>query len=271
MGGAGLKAPPVRLDRRNARAGRGRGGVSGGAGLGVHSQAIMPQRSVWTNDVQHFACNMAHLIISDDLGRLDANSIIACLQPAYRIHSDRLRRSHGEAIEREARTLASDFIPESPASHVAGSDPTTGNPSHAYQLFTLQYANSYLGLAQCIEVDALRYAIDLALPISSHFDSARRLALFALGLAVLKCSATTGHFAQFMKPSASNWKRYKRYRSSQIWPCFRDGLASALESEPVGKNSINKVHRSDCVALLESLVETTERPSVIYALSIHVT
>jgi hypothetical protein len=84
-----------------------------------------------------------------------------------------------------------------------GDKPAANAP---YQMCTARYANLYFGVAQCVELDSLRAAIDVVEP-SAGF--ARDTALAALLIAATVCNSAP-HFAQ---PSVLRSRKTKQLKS----------------------------------------------------------
>jgi len=97
-----------------------------------------------------------------------------------------------------------------------------------YCLFTYYYANIYFGLAQCIQLDSIRYAID---QITDEEDRE-----WALGTLVVVAStiATShaGHFAQPKKLDINSIEYFTKQRGKSAWLEFSKRLIMiAQESE----------------------------------------
>src|SRR5260370_41292700 len=79
---------------------------------------------------------------------------------------------------------------------------------HRGNLFTLLYSNNYFGIQQSIEADAILGAIRTMHRAELLSDDHRRWLTIALGRALLRVANSTGHFAQYLKPHQSSYKRY---------------------------------------------------------------
>lgn len=90
----------------------------------------------------------------------------------------------------------------------------------------MYYADSYFSIEQCIEIDALRYAID-------RYGGHHRAAMIAgLISACARCINSTGHSAQYLKPTSdaalgrvdAKWRR-------SVWGAFLDSSSAV---SPIG-------------------------------------
>lgn len=166
------------------------------AGTGVIGRALADRYPVFPNDPNPYA---ALLSGAQRLGPMDrsAAEVVAALRPAFLANYASLARLvqasldeesaflHGEAdadaVERYAQFVHAPLLPltEGPSQGVA-------------RLVTERYANVYFGVAQAVEIDSLRRAIDVRFP---DLSVERELCLVALLLACVTC-ATGPHFAQ---------------------------------------------------------------------------
>lgn len=129
-----------------------------------------------------------------------------------------------------------------------------------YCLFSSYFANAYFSLQQCIEIDSLRYAIELGPP--EH----RSRYLYALIQAASHCAATPGHFAQFFVPRDRRNTRYiSKLRSRSVLERFLVGLDAFPRLTCLDRNN-NRTFQSDATVLLrERANELPKRNLVIYA------
>jgi len=122
----------------------------------------------------------------------------------------------------------------------------TFNKLAPYSLFSLYFANTYLGALQAAEIDSVRFAIDKLcdqwLPDNTHIDidsyKLRCMLISALISVINRINPGPGHWAAFPHPSESNLKQILTQRRLSVWDLFREKV-SAIES------SLNK-NRSDC-------------------------
>ena len=122
----------------------------------------------------------------------------------------------------------------------------TGNPAlitRNYDLFLNYYANTYFGISQAIEIDALRrFADRLDKQLRQHVVAATISAMTSL-------SSTTTHLAQYLKPNSKvGVERLARKRSSSIIQWVHDCLLRT-ESQPLIPG--NEVWNLDYIGMLE--------------------
>jgi adenine-specific DNA-methyltransferase len=132
-------------------------------------------------------------------------------------------------------------------------------------LFRDTFSGSYFGLSQAIEVDALRYSIDLAMSKQLINIDQHRWLILALCVALSRCATSTGHFAQPLTAKQSNIKRFLKQRSRSI----RDAWLDAIEGlTPVGTPNWrrhNRAFRGDALLQLDALATAGQKPAVVYA------
>jgi len=165
------------------------------------------------SDVQEFSQLLA-TIQGGEVTPLDAGALLQQILPAAEAHirdmsaqiEPFLRREdhllHGEindAAVREYTCLANDFPTYPGGGQCLGWDPVRevrlrqANPRRIpYCLFTAYFANVYFGIRQCIEIDALRYAIDA---LKNGHERAMALGALVVSLSVVG-TTYAAHFAQ---------------------------------------------------------------------------
>ena len=140
------------------------------------------------------------------------------------------------------------------------------HPTHTpYRLFVITFSGGYLGLRQCIQVDSIRYAVDLLRDGGVFDEHQHRWMCLALCQAVGRVATTTGHFAQYLRVKGKNMKWFVRQRGRSVW---REWLRAIFECSPIGTSawrSRNRVFRDDAAELLQMLCERGERPAIVYA------
>ena len=246
------------------------------AGMASVGRSAADHRNIWLNDAQTYST------ISSQTQFLNCNA------SALRLISFRraLRTSKKVLVELSAE-LANPLAIE--ASALASRDPARilaaeavsqelcTSPEHrqraikardegGYRLFVSTYAGSYFGLRQCIEIDALRAGIDVAAPAEDGaYVGVRRWMLTALGAAVSRCSNSTGHFAQYLTPSADNVARVASKRRRSICLEWVDRLRLIKQVGNYTWRKQNRVFCGDACVLLNQLASETRRPAIIYA------
>lgn len=129
------------------------------AGSNAVSYALKPYFTVYTNDVQMYSKIISEAIIVNQSETISSSSATCELEANYQ-------------------------------HNIANKD---------FSFFEQIYSNTYFSKKQCIDIDALRYAIDF-------IDNKYRKSLYLLALMATMCKvqSTPGHFAQYMP---SNHKR----------------------------------------------------------------
>lgn len=135
----------------------------------------------------------------------------------------------------------------------------------AYNLFTTNYGATYFGLFQCMEIDSIRYALDIAMSKETINTDEWQWGILALGSAMQRVATTTGHFAQYLEPKTNTLKPYMKQRNKSVWGFF---INSLREIYPIGSSQWrkeNKVFQGDSLEVLASEPMHEFAPSVIYA------
>ena len=248
------------------------------SGICAVGEAVAPARQIWCNDVQVFAATVATSFFTSPILPTHADRAEAAASPHYiqnrrsleeRFYSlmkeerdalesgdlDRIRRlehnmpniSSNKSLEEERACLArrSDSFP--------------------YRLFTITFSGGYFGLYQCIQIDSLRYAIDLLRDTGSSCEHQRRWMCLALCQAVSKVATNTGHFAQYLRVKGHTLGRFRARRRRSVW---WEWLCAMRQLSPIGTKAWragNRVFSEDANRLLRVLQEKVERPAVVYA------
>lgn len=239
------------------------------AGMCSVAEQVGPTRQVWVNDAQVFAANVGEALFVSADEPPDALWVVDRHHELYIEHVDRLRSHFERAIALEKRLLEinsyDQFCGLKARLQSALRKASRTAPERAGNLFCRLYADSYIGLFQAIEVDAIVHAIDRSKARGLISEDQRRWMLIALGRAMLRSSTSTGHFAQYLKPNSRTFVRYQRQRSRDIW---KEWASSIDEVSSVGSASWrrkNRVFNQDCLGLLAGLKNKRVRPSVVYA------
>ncbi|MDR6189192.1 adenine-specific DNA-methyltransferase [Agrobacterium pusense] len=239
------------------------------AGMCSVGEALAPHRTVWTNDVQTFAYEVACALFTDgeypldrvqasdlcfDSYRAQKENLAAYFSRSLNIEHDLLRCVEFDDFDKVYSTFKSVFATE------------RARPINSpFSLFTQLYPDTYFGLMQAIEVDAIVAAIEGLNDRQGVGDGHRRWLRVCLGRAMLRTANSTGHFAQFLKPKASSFRTFLRQRRRGIW---EEWLNSIDDVTPVGTAEWRKGNKSfnrDCLDLIPSFKNKLPRPSVIYA------
>lgn len=232
------------------------------AGMGAVADAHAGTRQVWTNDVQHFAYLAGRCRFTDPHGPLPSSKMRELAAPIFQNNMDLLKEQNwmiwgaAEKLPRASTftefELLFDRVSEDVALHEG-----------AYGCFISTYANAYFSLTQSAEIDSIRCAIDTLRGRGVLTRSEFEWGLLALGHASLRVANTTGHFAQFLTPSAKNFRRVAQQFGR---PVFDQWILSLETLKPAGTTewrSSNCATRSDCDSLLKSL-RGTNGVGVVY-------
>lgn len=248
------------------------------AGMCAISSSVVESRSVWCNDIQRFASTVATAFFTSPPLAISTDHAAALALPPFLHNTAQLRIRFGRELAWEQEAYASREVCqirslEHRMPNVAGDDalgleraalarrPTTT----PYRLFSVTYSGGYFGLAQSIEIDSIRFAVDQLLAGGSINAADHRWLCLALCQAASKVATTTGHFAQHMRPNAHNHARYVAQRRRRVWPLW---LSALFENHPLGSTSWraqNRVFRQDAGTLLHDLRRNNSRPTVVYA------
>lgn len=232
------------------------------AGMGAVAEAHAGRRQVWTNDVQHFAYLVGRCRFADPLGPMPASRMRDLVMPIYENNMDLLQQQNQRAWAATEKLFeASTFEQFDRLFHRVSRQSIVHEG--AYACFTVTYANAYFSLKQCAEIDSIRCAIETLRGTGVMTQAEFEWSLIALGHSALRVANTTGHFAQFLTPSAQNFKRVlKQFRR----PLFDAWLASLDTLRPSGTaewRASNVATRSDCHALFK-MIPSAEDVGIVY-------
>ena len=167
------------------------------AGTGCVTRVLSRRFDLWANDANGYAAVLAR---AQTLNFADAGRALRTrLRAAADENADRLMDMARDAVLEEEGFLNDEFNEENrvryvtfcatPAVAPRGDQPGYEEP---YQLCLRGYANVYLGVAQCIDADSIRKAIEIE---TAEGSDLRSLCLAALLAAVSVCNSGP-HFAQ---------------------------------------------------------------------------
>ena len=236
-------------------------------------------RAVWSNDVQRYAALVGECALTSRdkplrspdlsriLGEVFGENVLALRE---RFESDLLaeRNLLGESSPKKYQAIADDWkhVGNDQALAAEASGLSKSRNEFPYRLCTLTFAHGYFGLRQAIEIDSIRYAIDKARTASRLTEGQARWSLLALLQAASVCSATPGHFAQYLHPTDDGGtKRIRRQRMRQPWQLFLDAVD---EQTPLGTASWregNRVHCEDVLNLWTVLDKHELDHAIVYA------
>lgn len=248
------------------------------AGMCAVSTAVGQSRPIWCNDVQTFASSVAMAFFTSTPLSISSERAATLTLPLFRHNGTQLRDRFVGQLLLEDRALASGSVwrirklehhmPNVAADEELEIERATlaKSPSASpYRLFSITYSGGYFSLAQSIEIDSIRFAID-QLRLHGAVDNVdHRWLCLALCQAASKVATTTGHFAQHMRPNDRNCRRYITQRRRAVWA---EWLRAVFENHPIGTTTWrarNRVFQRDTNTLLSDLQQNRIRPSVVYA------
>lgn len=248
------------------------------SGICAIANAVGSSRQIWCNDVQLFASSIASTLFVSPPLTLSSDQAADAAHKFYENNCTALRDRFKAHLKDEDRALQSENICQIKSlEHNSPNIATEWSldcerawlakkPNiFPYRLFSLSYSGAYFGIHQCIEIDSIRYAINMLREFGEIDEDQHRWMCISLCQAMSKVSTTTGHFAQYMRINENNAKRFIKQRSRSIW---REWLRAMFEISPIGSKewrSRNRVFSQDANLLLQSLKSNGQSPAVIYA------
>jgi len=239
------------------------------SGMCAIGAAVGTARQVWNNDILVFASRVARaLFVSTD----PPLSPLACGDihfDRYRIQRDRLARVFRGSLDAEGELLQSETY-RGFESELARLAPLLDQESkrcrvRSAHLFATTYSGTFFGVRQAIDADAIVRSIRAARSERKITSDEALWEVIALGRALLKVANSTGHFAQYLKPKQTNFRRYLALRRRSLWA---EWLSSLADMSPIGTPAWrrkNKAFHDDTLALIPRLARTKADVAVIYA------
>ena len=238
------------------------------SGMCSVGEAVGPVRPVWTNDAQVFASEVGAALFTSQTLPLRSQAIADRFHTTYRIALSRSQEMWSSQLAIEQALLEAPNFDTFDLQRASLLDALqTGARENGLQrptLFASQYADSFFGLSQALEIDAIVEAVRGQSPNLKMSESQRWL-MIALGRTMLRISTTTGHFAQYLNPKPNNFRTFQRQRRRRVW---KEWLESNDELDPIGGaewRRQNVAFNEDTLRLLPNLRNAAERPSVVYA------
>lgn len=239
------------------------------SGMCSVGEEVAPTRQIWTNDAQVFSAEVARALFASKDEPPGAIFTADRIHPLFAQHRHSLARAFCRSLLAEQRLVGSTNYAEFSKFQATLTRTLRAELSAAQRrrgnLFTTYYSGNYFGLQQAIDIDSVHQSISLAAERKLITADQKRWLLIALGRAILKISNSTGHFAQYLKPSKTSFMRYLRQRRREVW---EEWLYSTGELNSVGSiswRSKNRTYNEDSLTLIPKLRRLKDRPSVIYA------
>lgn len=239
------------------------------AGMCTVGEEVAPKRQVWSNDAQVFASEVGRALFTSNDEPLGALQAADLHFDSFEKHRDRLSKRCALSLVAEEALFQSQTFSvfskrKTKLSKMLGMETATLSRRHG-SLFTKLYSDSYFGIHQAIEADAILQSIFSAHAKGILREDHKRWLTIGLGRSLMKLANSTGHFAQFLKPKAATYQRHLRQRRRSLWT---EWLFSAGELQAAGTSDWRKRNRSfneDSLSLVPRLARSRVRPAVIYA------
>lgn len=207
-------------------------------GSGAVSNAFAQIGPVYASDAQSF-CRILAKMQGNGYQESSASSLIESIYQDYKWHMDAMRQKFADFLQEEEQIFYldlkeketvlkqySDFIEnfELYSSDCVNSEEVEilikeRKQNHAlvpYCLFTYYFSNVYFGLAQSIQIDSIRYAID-----QIEDEETRKWALGALVVTISNIGTTySAHFAQPRHLDQGSIKNILGRREKSVWHEF---------------------------------------------------
>jgi len=235
-------------------------------------------RAVHVNDVQCYAELAARCLIASPEPPPASRAVATLLREGFEDNRARLHHRFAGDLRREEealspggsermRALADDWRHAANDTGVAAEVARLAHaPSPPSRLCTLVFSHGYFGLAQSIDIDSVRFAIDKAREDRTTSASDALWLRLALLQTASRVAATPGHFAQYLRPaSAATTARITAYRRRPVWEWF---LRDVEVLRPYGTMTWrrgNSVSRRDALELAEEGADGPAGPAIFYA------
>lgn len=218
----------------------------------VSHEALSRGMRIYANDIQPYS--YAVLKSAFQVPKAGIKALIATVESTSFDDEDLLegREELSEYLAREMYYLnqrqSPDFDWESYQEFCKGPFLTTSGKTNVatFDLFSTYYANSYFGVRQCLEIDALRQlAAQLDQDAASHLIASITSAMTFL-------SSSTTHLAQFLKPSSDkNARDLLDRRSRSVVHAVLDKLRALEEYEPTPVGDVTNLDFEDALGQLD--------------------
>lgn len=240
------------------------------SGISAAGFSVAPSRQIWCNDAQIFSRVLTEALFRSTADRPRTDHVAAIVRHLGDDNLNALARAAKDPLEEELGLLWDGEADEQIAIQARQREDCTmrradfeGRFSHC--LFTTRYAGSYFGLAQAIQLDAIRYGADQALELGFISDEEHRWALLALCRSIAAISNSTGHFAQYLTPSSTNLRRVLGKRRRCAWAHWLGALEDMYAVGDTDWRAGNRVFHGDAVDVLKEIHAQDIRPAIIYA------
>lgn len=243
--------------------------LDGFAGMCAVGEELADERQVWCNDSQLFAAEVAKALFTSVDEPPDAIWSADSHFSQFESHREHLSSFYREALNAEEALMSAEtfkaFVNRRDCLTRNLASPNFGAPKRCHNLFTTTYADNYFGLRQAIDADSIVAAIvDLQGSGKTTTDQ-KRWYLLALGRALLKIANSTGHFAQYLKPNRSSYRRFCTQRKRDLWSEWLFSIGELCAVGTIEWRRKNKAFNENTLTLLPGFTTAERRPSVVYA------
>jgi len=240
------------------------------SGISAAGSSVAPLRQIWCNDTQIFSRTLTDALFRSTADRPRSDHVAAIVRRLGDDNLTALARAVKDPLEEELGLLWDGKPDEQIAIQTRQrEDGATrradfeGRFSHC--LFTTRYAGSYFGLAQAVQLDAIRYGADRASALGLISNEEHRWALLALCRSIASISNSTGHFAQYLTPSPANIRRVLGKRRRCAWAYWLEALEDMRAIGDATWRASNHVFHGDAVEVLKEISAQNMQPAIIYA------
>lgn len=248
-------------------------------GMGSIGQAFSTvNRPVWGNDIQEYAALAGRCTLSSDQPPLTKSAMRTTIRSGYDRNRRALRRRFAADLAQEAKVLlegdhAGYRRLRDRWQHAANNSAIAAEVrqeatarSGPHRLATLTYAWGYFGLAQAVELDSLRFALDEAKAEGRMSADEFEWGVLAVLETASAVAASSGHFAQYLRgETVKGFARVRRQRARPVWSTF---LSTTAKQEPVGTRAWrrqNQIFCGDALAVWSELDRLRPKSAVVYA------
>jgi adenine-specific DNA-methyltransferase len=230
------------------------------SGMGSVAESLQAVSSVVTNDALSFTASISRARFTGAIRTSTAAETVVRLKPVYAARVAELEVQYSDQLAQEALALEGDVavlekymtraahVGNSPSLKRAARQAAEASDLSHYRLASLYFAAGYLSLAQAIQVDAIRAAID-ADGILDERDWL--LSAWIAGTSVL--INAPGHTAQFLKPnSVSSHARIVRTWGRSVWDEFQNALSDMSQIGTKKWRASNSVYVGDALELIST-------------------
>ena len=234
-------------------------------------------RETWCNDIQKYAALVSQTLVGSIEKPSTHEVTSSILRPAFKRNVSALRKRFSDHLSQEEHALQreshSEYRNIANNWRHAGNDTEIAdeilrlqiNSNFPYRLATLTYSYGYFGLAQAIDLDSLRYAIDYSYKNNHLTIEQAQWCLTALLETASKVCTAPGHFAQYLEvKNESTWKHIRSQRRRNIWKAFNLSLRSITPYGSPHWRAKNKIFCQDATDLPRHL-SNGNGPRIIYA------